>query len=161
LSALSKEGYDNLEYQLIGGGTGERLRQIAKKYNVEDKVKFLGSLSHDKVFEWMDDIDVYIQPSSVEGLCRSVIEAKSRACPVIASNAGGNPELVNNEYVFKKKNINQLKEKIVKLITNKNAMKDEAQRNFSDSKQYSKEALAKKREKFILEKLMAKKGDSV
>lgn len=161
LSVLSKEGYGNLEYQLIGGGTGKRLKQIAKKYNIEDKVKFLGSLPHDKVFEWMDDIDIYIQPSSVEGLCRSVVEAKSRACPVIASNAGGNPELVNNEYVFKKKNVDQLKEKIVKMISNKNAMKDEAQRNFSDSKQYSKEVLAKKREKFVLEKLMIEKGDLV
>ena len=94
-------------------------------------------------------------------MCRSVVEAKSRACPVIASNAGGNPELVNNEYVFKKKNVDQLKEKIVKMISNKNAMKDEAQRNFSDSKQYSKEVLAKKREKFVLEKLMIEKGDLV
>ena len=40
ISKLNKEGY-NFEYQLAGGGDNSYLKNVAQKYNVTDKVKFL------------------------------------------------------------------------------------------------------------------------
>lgn len=59
-------------------------------------------MPHDKIFEWLDTIDIYIQPSYQEGLCRSVVEAMSRACPVICSDACGERELANEKFIFKR-----------------------------------------------------------
>ena len=71
LGELKKRGDTNYEYQLVGLGDESFLRSIAKKYNVEDEVVFLGGKTHDEVFQWLDNIDIYVQPSYQEGLCRS------------------------------------------------------------------------------------------
>ena len=48
LARLSKQGYD-FEYHLVGGGDNTYLRGIAEKNGIAEKVRFLGSLAHEKV----------------------------------------------------------------------------------------------------------------
>jgi len=143
-----KEKGINIEYQVAGAGTGDRLLTLAKKENVEDCFKIIGSIPHEKVGEWLQNIDIYIQPSNQEGLCRSIIEAMSCACPIIASNAGGNIELIDNKYIFKKKHVNELIDKI-ELMFNKNEMQKEAKKNFANSKDYDIKLIDKRREDFF------------
>ena len=156
ISKLNKEGY-NFEYHLVGGGDISYLKSVAKENNVSDKVKFLGSIPHEKVFEYLDNIDIYIQPSITEGLPRALVEAMSRGCPVIGSNVGGIPELVSTEFMFKRKDINDL---IVKLKTmTKEKMLNEAKRNFEKAKAFDKKELDKRRTEFY--KMFAESiGDS-
>ena len=146
LGKLKKQGITNFEYQLTGGGNKEFLYNVAKKNNVENQIVFLGVKPHEEVFDWLDEIDVYIQPSYGEGLCRALVEAMSRGCPVISSNAGGNIELVSNENIYKKRNVNQLV-KILKTI-NKDFIEKESERSFEKAKKYEKELLNKKRDEF-------------
>ncbi|MBO4812878.1 glycosyltransferase family 4 protein [Candidatus Saccharibacteria bacterium] len=143
---LKEAGYD-VEYQLVGNGSPDRLKRIAQKNGVEDEVRFLGSMPHDEIFIWLDGIDLYVQPSEVEGLCRSVIEAMSRACPVIVSNAGGNPELVDGKYVFDNRNSRQLFDKITSLTKDK--MIKMARDNFNNSMRFNEQELGKKRKNFL------------
>lgn len=147
IKILKKKGID-IEYQIAGAGTGERLLKIAKKENVEGNFKILGSIPHDKVHEWLQSIDIYIQPSNQEGLCRSIIEAMSCACPIIASDAGGNPELINNKYIFKKKNVKQLVNRL-EIMINKDEMINEAKNNFENSKKYDIRIINQCREQFF------------
>lgn len=146
IKALKNKGY-NIEYQVVGSGSNEYLQKITEKNNVNENVKFIGSLPHEEIFNWLDDIDIYIQPSKVEGLARALIEAMSRACPCIASNAGGNPELINAKYIFKKKNVKDLQRKI-ELILNSDEQLKEAESNFETSKNYTKDRLYKIRNDF-------------
>ena len=148
ISKLKKLGYDKFEYQLVGGGDSSRLMQIAKKYKVLESVKFIGAKPHNEVFEWLDSIDIYIQPSNQEGLPRAVIEAMSRACPCIVSSTGGNPELINNDYVFKKRHVNQLVDRIKKMISSKDNELKEAKENFKNASDYEKSILDKRRRDF-------------
>ena len=149
LKKLEKEGY-NIVYELIGSGNNEYLKKIAKDNNVLEKVKFMGSLEHNEIFNWLDKIDIYVQPSNQEGLCRSVVEALSRACPCILSDAGGNVELVSSKYIFKRKKINDFIRKIINLI-NEKEMKKQATQNFNKSKLYSYEVLEQERRNFYKE----------
>ena len=64
------------------------------------------------MFKFYENIDVYIQPSYQEGLCRSIVEAMSKACPVVCSDAGGNYELIQEEFIFHKGNSKALQKKI-------------------------------------------------
>lgn len=143
---LKKEGYQNIEYQLVGGGDSTYLENLIKQYNVQDNVKVIGPLPHEKVFQFMDNIDIYVQPSNQEGLCRSIIEAMSRACPCVVSTAGGNGELIDKNYVFNKKNIKELKKLIKKM--NQEEMLKQAEMNFEKSKGYIVEKINNRRNNF-------------
>lgn len=146
LSELIKRGNNNIEYQLVGGGSPKKIEKLIKKYHLENNVRILGPIPHDEVFDWLDSIDIYIQPSNLEGMCRALIEAMSRGCPCIASNVGGNPELLDNRFLFKKKNVKQL----TKLIEEMDLynMNNQSIINYKKSKTFMKEVLDKKREVF-------------
>jgi glycosyltransferase involved in cell wall biosynthesis len=146
IAELNKQGY-NFEYHLVGGGDKIRLQSIAKKYGVADKVIFEGSMPHEKVFDYLDDIDIYVQPSKTEGLPRALIEAMSRSCPCIGSNAGGIPELLDNTCIFSNGDANELASILVSF--DKEKMIYQAKRNFEMSKSYSKEVIETRRNKFF------------
>lgn len=143
---LKKEGINNIRYELVGGGNAEYLRTKIRKYGLENEVKILGVLSHEKVFEWMKQIDIYIQPSYQEGLCRSIVEAMSCGCPVIASSAGGNIELVDSKFIYKKGNVNSLKKKLKEIMLED--LEEISKINYEKCKKYSKTSLDDKRDKF-------------
>lgn len=146
ISGLKNRGY-NIKYYVIGGGDTNYLQNIAKEENVLENIIFTGSIPHEEVFKYLDKIDIYIQPSNVEGLCRSIIEAMSRACPIIVSNVGGNIELIKNEtFIFKKRNIKKLINCIEKMSKEKQII--EAKNNFNNSKKFEKNYLKEKRIKF-------------
>jgi len=145
ISKLCKEGL-NIEYHLAGGGDAKYLKAIAEKYNVEDKVMFLGSLPHEKVFEYLKNIDIYIQPSKQEGLPRALVEAMSMACPAIGSETGGIPELINKDFVFSNGAVDNIVYAIKQVLDNN--MKDEAIRSFNKAKEYDSDILDEKRSTF-------------
>jgi len=141
--------YKNVELHLLGSGDKSKWENFSKKMKVQDKVIFEGTLpSGEPVFKWLDNMDIYIQPSKQEGLPRALIEAMSRGCPAVGSKTGGIPELLDQDFVHKKGNYKDLTVKIDKFISNKEIMIHQAKRNFAVSKQYSKEILDKKRTKF-------------
>ncbi len=145
ISKLNKQGY-NFEYHLAGGGDNSFLMALAEKFNVADKVKFLGSLPHDEVFSYLDNLDIYIQPSKQEGLPRALVEAMSRGCPSLGSNAGGIPELIDKKFVFNKGSVEEICN-LLKMM-DENRMIEEAKRNYDKAKEYDKELLLKKRNNF-------------
>lgn len=134
-------------YNIIGHGNPSRLQNIIDKLNLNNQVTIYGGVSHSQIFEILDSIDIYIQPSKQEGLPRAVIEAMSRGCLCMGSNIAGIPELLDNKYLFKAGNVN----KIVKLLKNitKDDLLNQAERNIKESKKYSKTILDLKRRNFI------------
>ena len=94
LGELHRRGNDAYEYQLVGNGDCTRLKRIAEDEGISDKVTIIGGLPHHRINEWLDNIDIYIQPSKLEGLPRSLIEAMSRGVPSFGTNVGGIPELL-------------------------------------------------------------------
>jgi len=151
LGKLKKQGLSNFEYQLVGGGDTAYLKSIAKKNNVADQVKFLGSMPHNKVFEWLDEIDIYVQPSRQEGLPRALIEAMSRGLPAFGARTAGIPELLESQYTFSNtaKNINEIC--LILKRFDKRSMAEQAMRNYQESKKYDKDIIEKRRQEFMLE----------
>ncbi|MEK3992339.1 glycosyltransferase [Robertmurraya sp. FSL R5-0851] len=148
ISKLKKKGY-NFEYHIAGGGDNSYLKSIAEKYDVLDQVKFLGALPHEDVFQYLDNLDVYIQPSKTEGLPRALVEAMSRACPVLGSRVGGIPELVNEDFTFNNGSVSEIC-KLLKKI-DKQTLKKEALRSFEKAKVYENSYLDKRRTSFFEE----------
>ncbi|NLM63538.1 MAG: glycosyltransferase [Mollicutes bacterium] len=149
LGKLKKQGITNYEYQLVGGGDQTYLKSVAEKYNVTEQVKFLGTIPHDKVFEWLDTIDIYVQPSSTEGLPRALIEAMSRGLPAFGSNVGGIPELLDSKFIFSKgrKKVDEICNILQSF--DQDTMREQARRNYEEAKKYDSEIIEERRRKFF------------
>ena len=93
-AGLKKE-FPSVRLEIAGSGPEEqRLAETARELGVADGVKFLG---------WVDDLrqvlrtwDVFALPSYDEGLPMSILEAMAEGLPVVATNVGGIPELVED-----------------------------------------------------------------
>lgn len=133
------------EYLLVGGGDNGRLEAIARECGVADCVRFVGVLPHEEIFKLLDGVDLYVQPSHTEGLPRSVVEAMSRALPVLASNVGGLPELVDARWLFSKGDSRAIAEGIIIIMDE--ALKV-AEANFDKAKQFDAALLARERAAF-------------
>ena len=144
IKAMKKliNNYD-IVYELVGGGDDTYLRKLANKYGLENRVFFHGQLTHEEVLDWLDGIDVYIQPSMQEGLPRALIEAMSRACPSIGSSTAGIPELLPESSIFKRGSVKELTQ--VMRNTFEGDLATEAQRNFAKSKDFYIEYLNDRR----------------
>ena len=145
IAELKKRGFD-IQYRLAGNGNRKYLNKIAEKYGVADDIVFCGQINHDDIETWIDDIDIYIQPSLTEGLPRSVIEALYRGCPVIVSNAGGMYELLDKDYTFEKGNAKSLL-KIIGEINDRDLL-TMAQRNYIFAEKFEYSLLMSKRKAF-------------
>jgi teichuronic acid biosynthesis glycosyltransferase TuaC len=63
---------------------------------VSERVRFLGSVAHDRLPMLYAAADVMALVSSSEGLANAWVEAIACGTPVIASNVGGAPELLKS-----------------------------------------------------------------
>lgn len=151
LAMLKKQGIENFEYQLVGGGDQTYLKSIAHKYGVSDQVKFIGTIPHNEVFNWLQTIDIYAQPSRQEGLPRALIEAMSCGLPAIGAKTAGIPELLDSNFIFS--NTNKNISEIQKILTslNEDVMKTQAKRNYQEAKKYDKGIIDIRRRKFLNE----------
>jgi len=142
---LNKLGI-KVKYFVVGGGDQQFLRSLAAKYNVSDQVVFTGRLALSEVFDLLDKVDLYIQPSLQEGLPRSVIEAMSRACPCIGAKTAGIPELIEDKYVVKRKSVGDIVDKVSAFCNSSpEDKKATSERNFEEAKNYLEDVLNKKR----------------
>jgi len=90
----------NWQYWIIGDGPDKkRLMSLVKKYNLENKVKFLGQIPVPQIYKYYRSCDVFIMPcreidGDVEGFGIVYLEAAAFGKPVIAGRSGGAPEAV-------------------------------------------------------------------
>jgi glycosyltransferase involved in cell wall biosynthesis len=64
--------------------------------------------------------NAFILPSRYEGLSNALLEAMASQLPIIASNVGGNPDLIIDNfsgYLFPKEDIDKLSSLLTKIIT--------------------------------------------
>lgn len=144
---LINEGY-NINLYLVGGGSGNSLKKMIKKMNISNNVFLKGFIPHNKIFDFLRTIDIYVQPSIAESHGRVILEAMQEGCIVVGSNVGGIPELIENKNIFKKKNSSEL-EKILKRIINDDNLKTDSLYSLKKIKEFDKQLLYKKRKQFF------------
>lgn len=78
---------------LVGDGPErQKLEMLSRELQLEQDVRFLGKL--DAVEELLSVCDLFVMPSEKESFGLAALEAMACEVPVIASNAGGLPELI-------------------------------------------------------------------
>jgi glycosyltransferase involved in cell wall biosynthesis len=85
--------------RLLLAGTGPLEHELlaeSERLGLCEHVSFLGLIERADLADLFARTDVVVLPSYWEGLPVALVEALSAGKPIIASNAGGNPELVRN-----------------------------------------------------------------
>jgi len=86
----------DLKLIIIGDGPLETtLKSLVKQHGIAEWVTFTGA--RNDVPHLLQKIDVFVLPSLGEGISNTILEAMASGLPVIATNVGGNPELVEHE----------------------------------------------------------------
>ena len=146
IPTLNKKGI-RVNYYCVGQGSESYLRKVAKKCGVQDQVHFTGSVTHDEIFDLLDECDIYLQPSLQEGLPRALVEAMSRGCPSIGAKTGGIPELLPEECIIPKKSVSGISETIVKMV--EEGLDKYSDNSFNRAENFQKTKLDKRRNNYF------------
>ena len=96
LHAATKLPHSVRPWRILIAGDGTERAVLERFVNncsqLRNQVQFLGELSD--VPALLNALDVYVLPSLFEGISNSLLEAMANGLPVVASNTGGNPEVV-------------------------------------------------------------------
>jgi len=119
--------HKDMELRIIGYGRLQKdLVRLCKRISLEERVRFLGHLSHEKVREEMSMASILLAPSITarngdkEGIPNVIKEAMSCGLPVISTIHSGIPELVEDGktgYLVKERDVDGLVDRIDYLIT--------------------------------------------
>ena len=124
-----KEEHPNFYLKIAGDGPyRKRLENMIDKYCLRKNILILGELHYNDIPKFLLSIDLYIQPSISEGSPITLKEAMASSLPILASTAGGIPEIIEHNktgILFENKNIFELEKGLKKIITmNKSQRKD-------------------------------------
>ena len=90
---LSGSGID-VRVLLVGSGPERETLQSSAADSLEGRVCFAGDSS--RVPEMLNAMDVFVLPSLREGMSNTLLEAMATGLPVLATNVGGNPEIIED-----------------------------------------------------------------
>ena len=88
--------HDTLKEKLKLPAYGKYLLSLIKKHRLEDKVVLLGKLNAQEMKQQFLNSSVFICPSVLENSPNTVAEAQLLGVPVIASRAGGIPDMITH-----------------------------------------------------------------
>lgn len=97
-----KKKHPDIMYLIVGGATvegnyGPELRKTVRRLHLENDVLFAGHQPHDKIYKWLSASDVFCLATGNEGWANVFLEAMACGLPVVASDVGGNREVVSSE----------------------------------------------------------------
>ncbi len=88
----------NVQLFIVGGEGNspeiKRLKDLAIKLNVREKILFLGSIPQDELIYYYGSSDICVLPSYYESFGLAALEAAACGKPVVASRVGGLPSIV-------------------------------------------------------------------
>jgi glycosyltransferase involved in cell wall biosynthesis len=94
---ILREALPDVRMTVAGSGPErERLERLASELGVADAVEFCGRVERDAMAALYRDADVVVNPSRVDNMPNSVLEALASGVPVVSTNVGGVPYIVRD-----------------------------------------------------------------
>lgn len=136
---------NNLRFIIVGEGSSFiKYDSLIKSFGISEKVHLYGF--YEKLEEFLNALDIFVQPSRSEGFPLSVIEAMASGVPVISTDVGGISQLLNNgEYgiVIQSEDVMNLTKNILDLAENREKRKIFSQLSFQRAKEFSIDLIGK------------------
>jgi glycosyltransferase-like protein len=161
--ALVQKKIPEVQLIVVGKGAftshpGEKtfFNVLIKRLDLEDNVEFVYNIKDVELAKYYAACDVFALPSRMEGWGLSLMEAMATGKPVVSTNVGGIPELVENKvngYLCNPGDVTTLSKKIIYLLKNEDVAKEIGKMGLKKARSYSWEKTAK-RVKNIYERIM-------
>ncbi len=141
-----------IDVKLVLAGDWNQLpyQQLARTLGISDKVLFLGRVPDDKLRLLYASCDLFVLPSRLEGLGIVILEAMAAGKPIVASNVGGIPELIesgHNGILVEAGNEGALASAMIKVLNDRSLARAMGQNNIQKVRQlYSWDIAARKTE---------------
>jgi glycosyltransferase involved in cell wall biosynthesis len=96
--AAVRRKYPDATLTIAGSGpSAKALRDLVESLGLADAVAFVGRLDRDEMAQAYRNADIALNPSRVDNMPNSVLEALASGLPVVSTNVGGVPFIVNDE----------------------------------------------------------------
>ncbi len=136
-----QQSHPAIQFLLVGDGKDEAmLRELSADLT---NVAFAGWV--DNVGDYLAAFDLFILPSNKEGIGGILLDAMDRALPIVASRAGGVPEIVrdgDNGILIDAGQADQLHDAILRLYADPELCRSLGARGQAFSRDFSAEAMA-------------------
>lgn len=137
--------HENVQLTIVGSGPlEEKLKGLIKDLCLENNVKIMKNVSDDKLLNLYNSSNLFVLPSIVdsqgntEGLGVVLLEAMACKLPVIGSNTGGIPDIIQDSetgLLVNEKDIFGLSRAILNLIENENLKEELAIKGYNQVKE--------------------------
>jgi len=125
---IVSQKYSDSRLILVGEGSSEKeLKELASAEGIFRKVHFLGALPHSEVIKEMARAEVFVCSSLYEGLGIVFIEAQAAGTPVIGTDVGGIPDVIEDGVtglLVPSKDSDRLADAIMKIFKEPNKAED-------------------------------------
>lgn len=120
LSMLINDGHKVRWYCLGEGSSKAIYEKLVEKYNMQDEFIFLGV--NPNPYPFIDQCDIYVQPSRHEGYCITLAEARCLKKPIVSTDTSGAKEQIKNGETGLIVGANEIElfQAVLKLINNQN-----------------------------------------
>lgn len=126
----------NIELRIVGKCLPDveaDLKAIASGYEEGKWLNIVGEVDHDGVLAELLQADMFVFPSYTEGFPNVILEAMACGCPIVSSDVGAIPEMLDIEgtpcgVCFKPKSVDQVRASVVSIIDN-----DQYKREFASN----------------------------
>jgi len=146
---------------IIGDGPQRKeLKASAKQLGIEDRTKFKGTLSKDRVAAELKSSGIFVFPTLSEGFPTVLLEAMVYGLPIVTTDVCGLSEIIKNGrngFLITPNQPNELKGAIKKIRNNKSLFLKISSNNKKDVEKYSRPAVCSLLENYYSKVLLASK----
>jgi len=116
---INDYGLENTVLVIVGDGSEmENLRKIAENYNINNKIKFVGAVSHSEIANYFSIADLFLMVSDITNLGNQLMEALYFSCPIIALKDESTDEILKNGYNSLLVPLDQIKDSLPRMAYN-------------------------------------------
>jgi len=137
LIEICKNIPNDIHLIIIGEGPeAENIKKIESEYN---NIHYLGSKNHQQTISLINGSEILVQPSLSEGISTTILESMACKTAIIASNVGGNTELIRDKesgFLVEPTNHEMFCKKIIELISDKHLREKLTNSSYETVKKY-------------------------
>jgi len=139
--------YPKARLGVVGDGSERiRIEELVKGLRLNNSVKFYGKVDHKKLPELYHEYDIFLNASNVDNLPGTILEAFACGLPVVSTNPGGIPYMVEDGVtglLVPREDCDALAERALHLLENQELASTLVKNAREECEKYSPESVAK------------------
>ena len=144
----------SIVFLVMGKDSGDlnRLKNLARKLNIQDKIIFTGEVSNEDALAGLSLSKIFILPSEWEAFGISILQAMAQGNAIISTRTEGGRFLIEKEngFLYNYNDLKDLENKIKVLIADKKMLNNVRKNNINKAKKFLWQDIDKDLEKVYI-----------